>query len=59
MDGKPGMRMVIFSILLVAMIIFRREGIMGMREFSWNWVLSRPAAVRNRFASNKTPKGGD
>ena len=34
--GIPGMRMVIFSLLLIAVIIFRREGIMGMREFSWN-----------------------
>jgi branched-chain amino acid transport system permease protein len=29
--------MVIFSVLLIAIIIFRREGIMGTREFSWNW----------------------
>ncbi len=35
--GIPGMRMVIFSILLIAVIIFKREGIMGMREFSWDW----------------------
>jgi branched-chain amino acid transport system permease protein len=35
--GIPGMRMVVFSLLLVAIIIFRREGIMGTREFSWNW----------------------
>ena len=34
--GIPGMRMVIFSLLLIMVIIFRREGIMGMREFSWN-----------------------
>ncbi len=34
--GIPGMRMVIFSLLLIIVIIFRREGIMGMREFSWN-----------------------
>ena len=34
--GIPGMRMVIFSLLLIVVIIFRREGIMGMREFSWN-----------------------
>jgi branched-chain amino acid transport system permease protein len=59
MDGKPGMRMVIFSILLVAVIIFRREGIMGMREFNWSWILSRPAALRSRFAPRETPKGGD
>jgi branched-chain amino acid transport system permease protein len=37
--GIPGMRMVIFSVLLIAVIIFRREGIMGMREFSWGWLL--------------------
>jgi branched-chain amino acid transport system permease protein len=41
LTGKPGMRMVIFSLLLIAVIIFRREGIMGMREFSWDWVCSR------------------
>lgn len=34
--GIPGMRMVIFSLLLIVVIIFRREGIMGMREFSWD-----------------------
>ncbi|MDR3354593.1 MAG: branched-chain amino acid ABC transporter permease [Synergistaceae bacterium] len=34
--GIPGMRMVIFSLLLIVVIIFRREGIMGMREFSWS-----------------------
>jgi branched-chain amino acid transport system permease protein len=37
--GIPGMRMVIFSVLLIAVIIFRREGVMGMREFSWGWLL--------------------
>ena len=43
--GIPGMRMVIFSLLLVAVIIFRREGIMGMREFSWSWFF--PKAKRS------------
>lgn len=32
--GIPGMRMVIFSLMLIFVILFRREGIMGMREFS-------------------------
>jgi branched-chain amino acid transport system ATP-binding protein len=54
--GIPGMRMVIFSLLLIFVIIFRREGIMGMREFSWDWFLPRrrksvpdnaPAAARD------------
>jgi branched-chain amino acid transport system permease protein len=49
--GIPGMRMVIFSVLLVGVIIFRREGIMGMREFSWDWLCS--------LFSKKTSSGGD
>ena len=40
--GIPGMRMVIFSLLLIVVIIFRREGIMGMREFSWNIFFPKP-----------------
>ena len=39
--GVPGMRMVIFSILLMVVIIFARRGIMGRSEFSWNWVLAK------------------
>lgn len=38
--GIPGMRMVIFSILLMVVILFFRRGIMGTNEFSWNWVLN-------------------
>ena len=33
--GIPGMRMVIFSVLLMFIIIFRRNGLMAMREFTW------------------------
>ncbi len=38
--GIPGMRMVIFSIFLLAIILFRREGIMGMREITWSTLFS-------------------
>jgi branched-chain amino acid transport system permease protein len=34
--GVPGLRMVIFSFLLLVMIIFFRRGLLGRREFSWN-----------------------
>ncbi len=34
--GIPGMRMVVFSLILLGIILFRREGIMGMRELTWN-----------------------
>ena len=46
--GIPGMRMVIFSLLLIVVIIFRREGIMGMREFSWDWFFRRKTASVGR-----------
>jgi branched-chain amino acid transport system permease protein len=34
--GIPGMRMLLFSVALILIIIFRRQGMMGSREFSWN-----------------------
>jgi branched-chain amino acid transport system permease protein len=35
------MRMVLFSLILLAVILFAREGIMGRREFTWTKVLRR------------------
>ena len=32
----PGMRMVVFSLVLLCIILYRREGIMGMREITWD-----------------------
>jgi branched-chain amino acid transport system permease protein len=37
--GIPGMRMVIFSVILIAVMIFARKGIMGREEFSWRWLI--------------------
>jgi len=36
LPGIPGLRMVIFSLLLLVMIIFRRRGLLGRWEFSWD-----------------------
>lgn len=36
--GIPGMRMVVFSLILLGIILYRREGIMGMREWSWKHI---------------------
>jgi branched-chain amino acid transport system permease protein len=41
LPGIPGMRMVVFSLALILIILFRREGFMGKREFSWNWAIGR------------------
>jgi branched-chain amino acid transport system permease protein len=39
--GIAGMRMLVFSLLLVLLMIFYRRGIFGKKEISWDWVLSR------------------
>ena len=33
-DAHPGLRMVVFSLILIIVMLFAREGIMGKREFS-------------------------
>ena len=39
--GIPGMRMVIFSVVLILIILYRREGIIGGYEFSWESLTRR------------------
>lgn len=34
-QGLPGLRMVIFSILLMMVVLYRQKGLMGSKEFSW------------------------
>lgn len=40
LPGIPGMRMVVFSVILLAIILKRREGIMGTRELTWNRIFA-------------------
>jgi branched-chain amino acid transport system permease protein len=39
--GIPGMRMVIFALILIGVMIFARQGIMGHKEISWQWLIDR------------------
>ncbi|MGE5454484.1 MAG: branched-chain amino acid ABC transporter permease [Methylocystaceae bacterium] len=41
LPGIPGMRMVIFSFLLVLVIIFWQQGLLGKRELSWETLTNR------------------
>lgn len=36
--GISGMRMVVISALLIAVMLFYRRGLFGGREFSWDWL---------------------
>ncbi len=49
-SGIPGMRMLVFSLALVFIILFKQEGVMGMREFSWAWFLGlfKRGATQNK-----------
>jgi len=40
--GIPGMRMVIFAVILIVVMIFARKGIMGREEFSWQGFFNLP-----------------
>ncbi len=39
--GVPGMRMVIYSLVLLFVILFYQKGIMGTNEFNWKWILKK------------------
>jgi branched-chain amino acid transport system permease protein len=46
--GISGMRMVIFAIILVMVMIFARQGIMGRKEFSWQGLFDRVTKAKSR-----------
>jgi len=48
LPGIPGMRMVIFSVALMLIIIFRRKGLLGAREFSWAAFYGLPGRLRKK-----------
>ena len=35
---RSGFRMVIFSLILMAVVLYYRKGLMGTREFSWDGI---------------------
>ncbi len=47
--GIPGMRMVIFSLILVVTMLFFRRGIMGRNEFSWQGLFDLVGRIRHRI----------
>lgn len=46
--GIPGMRMVIFSLILMLVILFARKGITGRNELSWDFVAAKFAGQRTQ-----------
>ncbi|MCS7233989.1 MAG: branched-chain amino acid ABC transporter permease [Synergistetes bacterium] len=39
--GIPGMRMVVFSVLLIIVMLYWQRGLLGRKEISWDFILNR------------------
>lgn len=55
---RTGFRMVIFSLLLMIVVLFYRQGLMGTREFSWEAVTRFPGWVKSKFSRKRAVGGG-
>ncbi|GAB4116212.1 MAG: branched-chain amino acid ABC transporter permease [Candidatus Caldatribacteriota bacterium] len=52
----PGLRMVTFSVLLLLVIIFRQQGLLGGWEFSWNGLIN---IIKKIFFHQRATEGGN
>jgi len=48
-----GLRMVVFSVLLMIVVLFYRSGLSGGKEFSWDRIFSRHGKKREKVGSEK------
>jgi branched-chain amino acid transport system permease protein len=55
---KPGLRMVLFSALLMVIVIFWQKGLLGKTELTWNRLFGWPGKIKNRF-TRKNQKSGN
>lgn len=54
---RTGFRMVVFSIILLAVVLFYQRGLMGKSEFSWDRIGKSVSRFKG-FILKKTSKGG-
>ena len=57
-QGLPGLRMVVFSLLLMIVVIFRQRGLMGNKEFSWDMLRDLRSTLIRLGRNDKPSKGG-
>jgi branched-chain amino acid transport system permease protein len=55
---RPGLRMVVFSFLLMIIVLFYRKGLMGNNELTWDFIAQKFRAIKNRFSGNKVSAQG-
>ncbi|AFA49041.1 branched-chain amino acid ABC transporter permease [Acetobacterium woodii] len=57
---RPGLRMVVFSFLLMAIVLFYRKGLMGTNELTWDFIADKYHSIKQALSKNKTSvEGGD
>ena len=56
--GTPGLRMVFFPILLMVVVIYRQQGLMGTNEFSWGALSRLGARLRGKKPAADVAKEG-
>lgn len=56
-SGRPGLRMVMFCTIMMLIIIFRPQGLMGNREFSWKGLKAWLQKKKNK--KNETSSDGE
>jgi branched-chain amino acid transport system permease protein len=54
----PGLRMVVYALLLILLMIFRPQGLLGRREVGWDW-LRRRSRTRVAVALTDTTAGAE
>ncbi len=59
LNGKVGLRAVVFSALLMVVVLFYRHGLMGTNEFSWNAVLNKDFWLKPFTRKKPLAKGGN
>ena len=56
--GYPGMRMVLFAIILIVIVLFWNRGIFGDKEFSWNRLFRNIGNLKARLTARFGKKEG-
>jgi len=54
---RPGLRMVVFSILLMAVVLFYSRGLMGDKELTWDYLAEIRRKFKSKFAGRKGAEG--
>ncbi len=55
---RSGLRMVVFSVLLMLLVLFYSRGLMGQKEFSWDGIYARCKKIKTNLAGLSKKKGG-